>query len=388
MTVARQARDGPVSHSWQERDPERATYPSALNSEQPLNIDRILQRGSRLLIALAAVTLVAEADAQTTVDGVIFATYRYGLTKDSSFASPAAPNNFDIDRSYVNVRSKLDGGFASRITLDVDGRRAASNQLTIRVKYAYATWKPEGSALTWKLGMQPTPVLPWQDDLWGYRFQGTSPLDRTGYMSTSDFGAAVEGAWMDQGVNLDVGIFNGETYSRAPGDNHKDVAGRLSVRLLKSDDATDKGGLRLTGFALVGKATGGADRLRTMGLLSYQSKATTFGFEYSSTQDSTLASSETKGRILALFGTYNVPNSPVSLVGRLEKWDPNTDLNPAAFSAAASEQTRVLAGVAYRLAKNVRVMLDADVTSVQNGPANNAFQAANRSLYFHAEIKY
>ncbi len=341
-----------------------------------------------LVVAGACLLVATEAYAQTTVDGVIYASYRYGLTKDSSFATPAAQNNFDIDRSYVNVRSKLDGGITSRITFDVDGRRAASNQLTIRLKYAYAAWTPEGSALTWKLGMQPTPILPWQDDFWGYRFQGTSPLDRTGYMSTSDFGAAVEGAWMDEGVNVDVGVFNGESYSRAPGDNHKDVAGRVSVRLMKTDDATDKGGLRLTGFALVGKANGGADRRRSMGLLTYKSKSTTLGAELSVTQDSTLASSETKGRIVALFGTYNLPDSPFSLVGRFEKWDPDTDRSPAAFAATASEQTRVLAGVAYRLAKNVRVMLDADVTSVQNGPAPNAFEAANRSLYLHAEIKY
>lgn len=341
-----------------------------------------------LVLAGACLLVATEAYAQTTVDGVIYASYRYGLTKDSSFATPAAQNNFDIDRSYVNVRSKLDGGITSRITFDVDGRRAASNQLSIRLKFAYAAWTPEGSALTWKLGMQPTPVLPWQDDLWGYRFQGTSPLDRTGYMSTSDFGAAVEGSWKDEGVTMDVGIFNGETYSRAPGDNHKDVAGRVSVRLMKSDDASDKGGLRLTGFALVGKANGGADRRRTMALLSYQSKATTLGVELSATQDSTLASSETKGRIVALFGTYNLPDSPFSLVGRFEKWDPDTDRNPSAFAEIASEQTRVLAGVAYRLAKNVRVLLDADVTSVQNGPAPNAFEAANRSLYLHAEIKY
>lgn len=340
-------------------------------------------------LALAAFLAVgADLAAQTTVDGVIFASYRYGLTKDSSYAPDAAQNNFDIDRAYVNVRSKLDGGIKSRITIDVDGRRAASNQLSFRLKYAYATWTPEGSALTWKLGMQPTPFLTWEDDLWGYRFQGSSPLDRTKYSSTSDFGAAVEGGWYENGLNIDLGLFNGETYSGAPGDNNKDFAGRASVRLLKTDDMSELGGLRLTGFAQVGKANGGADRIRTLGLLSYRSKTTTLGFEYATMQDSTLASSETKGQLVSLFGTYLIPQTPFGLIGRLEMWDPNTDLTPTSASLAASQQTRVVAGTSYRLSKNVRVLLDADVTTVQNGPASNVFEAANRSIYLHAEIKY
>ena len=343
---------------------------------------------SALVIVGACAALSDAASAQTTVDGVIYASYRYGLTKDSTFSPAAAQNTFDIDRSYVNVRSRLDGGIRSRITIDVDGRRASTSQLSLRLKYAYATWTPEGSALTWKLGLQPTPILGWEDDLWGYRMQGPSPLDRTKYMSTSDFGAAVEGAWREQGVNVDVGLYNGESYSGTPGDNHKDVAGKVSVRLHATDDATNLGGLRLTAFALVGKATGGADRVRTMAILSYKTEATLLGVEYSRMQDSTLASNSTKGRLVSLFGTHDFADTPWGAMGRVDLWDPNTDVSPATAALASAQQTRVLAGISYRLAKSVRIMLDADVTSVQNGPAINTFEAANRSLFVHAEIKY
>lgn len=345
---------------------------------------------ARALVLLPAFLLGATAavEAQTTVDGVIFANYRYGLEKDSSYSPAASQNNFDIERAYLNVRSKMDGGVTTRLTLDVDGRRANAGQLSFRLKYAYLTWTPEGSALTWKFGMQGTPLTGWEDDLWGYRMQGANPLDRARYLSSSDIGAAVEGAWQKQRVNMDAGLFNGETYSGAPGDNRKDLAGRVSVRLLETDNATKTGGLRLTGFALVGKATGGADRTRTVGMLSYSTTALTLGAQYAVMRDSTLASSETKGRMISFFGTYDLPGRPFGFMGRVDRWDPDTDRNPSVASLVASEQTRVIVGVTHQLAKNVKLLLDADVVSLQNGPGTNAFQATNRSLYLHTEIKY
>lgn len=330
----------------------------------------------------------ASLAAQTTVDGVIFANYRYGLETDSSYTPTARQNNFDIERAYLNVRSKTDGGVSTRLTIDIDGRRANAGQLSFRLKYAYVAWTPAGSSLTWTLGMQGTPQVGFEDELWGYRMQGPNPLDRARYLPSADIGAAVAGAWQKQRVNMDVGVFNGESFSRAPGDNRKDVAGRVSVRLLETNNASRTGGLRLTGFAQLGKATGGSDRTRAVGTLSYSTNALTLGTQYAVMQDSTLASPETKGRLISVFGTYNLKDRPVGFMGRVDRLDPDRDRNPTVASLDASEQTRVIAGVTYQLAKNVKLLLDADVVSLQNGPGPNSFQAANRSLYLHAEIKY
>jgi hypothetical protein len=340
------------------------------------------------LLAALLVLSTRPAAAQTTVDGVIYASYRYGLETDTSYTPDAAQNNFDIDRAYLNVRSKMERGVSTRLTIDVDGRKAAANQLSFRLKYAYMTWTPEGSALTYRFGMQATPLVGYEDDLWGYRMQGPNPLDRAKYLSSSDIGAAIEGAWRDQGVNLEAGVYNGETYSGAPGDNRKDLAARVSVRLAASDNTSRTGGLRATAFALVGKATGGADRTRTVGMLSYVSTALTLGAQYALMQDSTLASNATKGRMISVFGHYAFPGRAVGVMGRLDRWDPDTDLSPASADVAASEQTRVIAGVSYQLARNVKLLFDADVVTLQNGPGTNAFEAANRSVYLHAEIKY
>ncbi len=340
-----------------------------------------------LALALAGLT-ASGAAAQTTIDGVIYLNGSLGLTKDTTFSPAAARNNFDVDRVYLNWRNKSEGGITSRVTLDVDGRKAQSNQLTFLLKYAFVAWKPEGSELTWKLGLQNTPVIGFTEDIWGYRMQGKVAMDRAGYLSSADFGLAVEGGWREQAVNFDVGLFNGETYSRAPGDNRKDLAGRVSVRLLETNDMSKVGGLRLTGFAHVGQATGGADRRRLLGMLSYKTTALALGAEFAVTRDSTAASAETDGRVMSLFGAYDVPDSKFGFMARVDRWDPDTDLNPATASLTASEQTRVIGGVSYRLARNVRLLFDADIASIQNGPGPNAFEAANRTLFVHAEIKF
>ena len=347
-------------------------------------------RNARLLIAVAALVGLASSGlpAQTTIDGVIYLNGSMGLTKDTTFSPDAARNNFDVDRVYLNIRSKSEGGISSRVTLDVDGRKAQAGQLTFLLKYAFVAWKPEGSELTWKLGLQNTPLIGFTEDIWGYRMQGKIAMDRTGYLSSSDFGLAVEGGWRDQALNVDVGLFNGETYSRAPGDNRKDLAGRVSVRLLETDDMSKIGGLRLTGFAHLGQATGGADRRRLQGMLSYRTEALALGAEYAVTRDSTAASAETDGRVISLFGAYKVPDSKFGFIARVDRWDPDTDRNPATAVLSASEQTRLIGGVSYQMAKNVRLLFDADIASVQNGPASNAFEAANRTLFVHAEIKF
>jgi hypothetical protein len=349
-----------------------------------------LARGVGLSVGtgLFLVGLARAATAQTTVDGLIYASYRYGLERDSSLVPASRRNNFELDRAYLNVRSKASGGIATRVTVDVDGRRASAGQQTIRLKYAFADWTPEGSAITWRFGMQNTPAVGYIEDTWGYRVQGPVPIDRYRYLSSSDIGLGAEGSWGKQAITAHAGVFNGEGYNGAPGDHRKDASARVSVRLLATDNDSRTGGLRLTGFASVGRATGGAVRNRYLGLLTYQTKATTLGAEYWITTDSTLADAETDGRIVSVFATHQRVGSPVGLIARVDQWDPNTASSPAAFDAASSRQVRVIAGVSYQLAKNVRLLLDADVASVQGSAVPNSFQADNRSVVFHTEIKF
>lgn len=352
----------------------------------------------RVMLAVALILGVhAEAArAQVTVGGVGYLQYAYSLTADSTLiatrGSPAHDNNFDVARAYVNVLGKFANGVQTRITTDVDGRKAAANQLTIRLKYAYVGWTPEKSALTFKTGLFTTPWIDYEEAVWGYRMQGTTLYDRTSFFPSSDFGIGADGTWNGDAVNMQVGAFDGEGYSNAPGDPGKDLEGRVSVRLAKTDLAGRVGGLRLTGYGQVGSATGGGSRNRFIGELSYKSKQLTLAGEYGMRQDSTGAKTpKQKGVAFGVYGVLSIPNSKAAIIARFDSFDPNSDSTSAAGAklgnAAIDKQTRIIAGVSYAIAPNLTVMLDLDSTTLQYG-SSNAFAVANKNLYFHTQFTF
>jgi hypothetical protein len=335
------------------------------------------------------------ARAQVSVGGVVYSQFMYGLKDDSSLiatrGAPAHDNNFDVTRAYVNVTGKFSDGVQTRITTDVDGRKAASNQLSIRLKYAYVGWTPQGSALTFKTGLMQTPWIDYDEAVWGYRMQGTTLFDRTSFMPSSDFGLGADGNWNKDQVNMQVGVYDGEGYSNAPGDPGKDASGRVSVRLANTDQGGRVGGVRLTGFAQVGSATGGSSRSRFIGQLSYKSKSLTLAGEYGMRQDSTGAHTpKQKGAAFGVFGVLNIPNSKAAIIARFETFDPNTDStsnSTTVGNTAIDKQTRIIAGVSYAISPNLMVLLDVDNTTLQYG-STNAFDVANKNLFFHTQFTF
>lgn len=340
-------------------------------------------------LLVLAVPLQAQEKPQLAFDGLLYLRYSYQLGTDSTFGTNAHGNNFDLDRAYLTVRAKLSHGVSTRVTTDIDPSRSTTNQLPIVLKYAYVAWQPEGSALTWKFGEIQTPLIDWLEALWGIRLQGTMALSRARYVNASDFGASVSGAWHDDGVNFTAGLYNGEGFNRRPGDQHKDAAARASVRLMGSDASGPTGGLRLTGFAHLGASNGGGTRQRYTGVLSWQSSHLTLAAEATVTQDSTATDApHTRGRVFSAYGTYTPTASPLTLLARLDRWDPDIDRERTVPDLTVNRQNRIIAGVAYRATPQLRLLLDADLASAHHGSPNNAYEASRRTLQFHTEVRF
>jgi hypothetical protein len=321
----------------------------------------------------------AAAQAPTvTVGGVGYAGYYYNL-KDSLNHS----NNFDVTRAYVNVTGKFAYGVGTRVTADI--YRNTDGSLAYRLKYAYATWTPEKSALTFKLGQMHTPWLDWEEHLWDYRMQGQAAVERAAYLSSSDFGAGVDGNWGFDKVNMQVGVYNGENYNKTPGDKGKDLMGRVSVRLMATDEGGRDGGLRLTGYGQVGRPNGGGTRNRFIGALSYRSKMLTLAALVAATKDTSLgppAVSTRKGRVISTFGVLRIPPSyKVQIIGRFDSTDPNT-------SAENDRQSRIIAGVAYQVSGNLRVLADLDHASYQGGVTTPALEAVRSQALFQIQFVF
>ena len=308
---------------------------------------------------------------QVTVSGVVYGQYLYQL-KDSLGAGDQ--NQFSIQRAYINVLGKFSGGLQTRVTGDL--QPSGSGNQMLRLKYAFAAWTPTGSDLTYKLGLLHTPWLDWEEALWDYRMQGTMALDRNGYATAADFGAGIDGKWQDDQVNGQLTVVNGEGYSGGTGDNRKDVMARVSVRLVKTDDNSRVGGLRLTGYAGVGKPTSGGTRNRFLGMLSYRSKQFTLAAEYAATKDTVTAPPvpETTGRVISAFGVYHVQSSGVTLIARVDVVDPNT-------SVSGDRQTRVIGGISYQVTPNLRVLADVDNLSYETTPTGLQDATRSRGLF-------
>src|SRR5438445_10175911 len=330
---------------------------------------------------MSATGLSAQAQApqapQVTVSGVSYLQYLYQL-KDTANHN----NNFDVTRAYINVIGRFSGGVSTRITADVN-RPAGDNSLRYRLKYAFVAYTPQGSSLTYKLGQIHTPVIDWEEALWDYRMQGQMAMERGGYLSSSDFGLGVDGNWNADRVNMQVGIYNGESYSGGAGDKRKDLMGRVSVRVMDTDDSSRVGGLRVTAYGQYGKPTSGGKRQRLLGMVSYRSKQITLAGEYAATQDSVTAPAVPKvsGSVASVFGVYRVPNSKVAVLARVDLVDPNT-------TTGNNRQTRFIGGASYQLSPNLRLLAALAMLSYQGGAPTPALAATPSQAYFQAPFTF
>src|SRR6266704_189187 len=260
---------------------------------------------------------------QVTVGGLVYTQFVYQLKDTLSHV-----NNFDITRAYVNVLGKFSGGVGTRLTADI--YRNTDGSLAYRLKYAFATYTPTGSPVTYKLGLLHTPWLDWEEALWDYRMQGTMPLERgfmkpdgtqSAYVSASDFGAGVDGKWGPDKVNFQLTVVNGEYYKAAPGDQGEDVA----------------------------------------------------------TQDRAIGAVGVNGRVYSAFGVYKFPNTKAAVLARVDVADQQ--------AGVADRQTRLIGGVSYQLSPNSRLLGDCDYVSFQGTP-NPAQEAVRSQALFQTQFTF
>ena len=333
------------------------------------------------LLAAQAGTATAQDEANkpsVRVGGTVYGQYQYFLRDAADEA-----NNFDIARAYINVLGDLGHNVTSRVTADI--YRNTDGSLAYRLKYAYAALGLGDTPLSLKLGQMQTPWVEFEEALWDYRMQGTIALDRNGYLTSSDFGFGVDGSFAGGDVTLQSGVYNGEGYQRTPGDKRKDVAARLTARVLDTDDESRTGGLLVSVFGHTGKPTGGGIRQRALAMVSYRSKLLTLAVEGALTRDRSdedvPAEPTTEGRVITAFTVLRIPQSPFAVIGRVDDVNPDID-NPD------DRRTRFIAGVSYQVSPNLRLLADIDHVKFEGGAPTPAAEATSSQALFQIGLTF
>jgi hypothetical protein len=255
-------------------------------------------------------------------------------------------NAFNVARAYINVTGNVSHLLGFRITPDIvreSGVGSSLNgRLTFRLKYAYAQvnfddWMTKGSWV--RLGIQQTPWVDFEEQIYRYRFQGTVFTDREGFLSSSDAGVAFHTNFTKNYGDVQVGIYNGDTYSRPELNDQKAFQIRGTLRPVPQSALFR--GLRLTAFYDADHYLKNGERRRFIVAPTFEHKYINAAFQYVDTRDQ---SSATKPLVDGQgWSVWATPKSTMGFEGliRFDHLEPDDSLN--------GKRDRAIAGIAYWL---------------------------------------
>ena len=266
---------------------------------------------------------------------------------------------FEVRRAYINVVGTFSDLFVVRVTPDVAARLSTSGSglpadarvgtsfdgsLVLRLKYAYGqvnldragSWAKGGWV---RLGQQPTPYFDAIEGIYRYRFQGTTFVERTGLLSSSDVGLTAHANVPAGYGDLHLGFYNGETYTKPEANSQKAFQARASVRPLPRHSFLK--GARLHAFYDHDSPVAGGQRERFVATFTFEHRRANLGFDYLSGEDrvSGLASAATVES--SGYSVWITPRTSFGLEGllRYDYFEPNR--------ATGGAKRETIAGVAY-----------------------------------------
>jgi hypothetical protein len=134
--------------------------------------------------------------------------------------------------------------------------------------------------------MQQTPWIDFIDNVYRYRFQGTTLEDREGILSSSDVGATLHYNFNGNYGDLHTGFYNGDNYNKPEANDQKAWMTRVTVRPLPKQEYLR--GLRITGFYNLDAYLKDGEKRRQIIGATYEHPYVNAGFNYLWTTDQTL----------------------------------------------------------------------------------------------------
>lgn len=331
---------------------------------------------------------VSTGATKLAVGGVMFATYAYALGDVEG-----NPNGFDVTRAYLNVFPSWGDTLDSRITYDIvrqgpgvteSGEEVTDNtteSLVARLKFAYLTKHIGKDCLDLTFGAQPTPYLQLEDELFGYRLLGRGAAEEFFGMASADFGFGAKARLLSKRVEILSNVQNGEGFSKREQNKYKEIASRASVTVLSNE----KGGLKAHVYYGYSLKDQDADKVRVIGVVSWQSAMFMAAANYIYAQDGDGAGTHVNGRGVGAFGYVNLPFALPGTVGtrvlaRVESVDKDIDVEAADGDL---ELVRTILGVSIWLHEKAQVVLDYQSYELAGNTG-----ADSQTLFAHVEMKF
>jgi hypothetical protein len=276
---------------------------------------------------------------------------------------------FDVGRAYLNVTGNVSRLVAFRITPDIVRETSAgpslNGSLVFRIKYAFAQinldeWMTSGS---WaRMGIQQTPWIDFEENIYRYRFQGTVFAERVPLptpLSSSDAGVSFHYNLPSNYGDVHLGVYNGENYTKTDVNDQKALQLRGTVRPFATG-RRELRGLQAHFFYDSDHYMRDDERNRWLGAVTYEHPNVNAGFDYLDTHDQTLASAaDVHGKGYSLWATPRLPmanGASWEALLRYDHWTPNTAATPAPATTSphpgstpfdAQKQKRTIVGLSY-----------------------------------------
>lgn len=351
-------------------------------------------------------------------------------------------NSFDITRTYINLFWYPSDRFTIRVTPNIFREVSASSavntsnssqvatnvngNLSFRLKYGYLqinnifkdlgdlSMLPGFTDTNVKVGQIENPLIPWEEDLYGYRFVNLVPLNFLAYSST-DLGVAVMGPVVYDGTRyMDYwfGYYNGSSFHSAEFNENRSPQGRVSAYpLAMYPELQNLGGsfFMSYGYSNVAPDTPDATIRRLAALVHYNGPYGAIAFEYDRTYNQNnfnnfftgaaprqmlgnvtnplytlynqILSPTATGEGYNVFGHVNFGTWPFSAFGMWQRWYPNLSYNPNPL-----DFDRVVGGVAWQPLSWMRMAIDSqNIMYFQSG---RTVPQDTHAIFTNLELNY
>jgi len=333
---------------------------------------------SIMLVLFAAINFAQEVKDKVKFSGLMFGDYFYNISNVDG--NQQNLNGFQFRRIYFTADIAVAESFDARFRTETD-QSANSNtgggKLGVMVKDAYLKWKGIFSGSDLVLGISPTPAFDISENAWGYHSLEKTIMDLNGIVSSRDFGVDLKGKIINDGtVNYWIKIANNS--SNGPeSDKYKRYYALVQVKPVDGLQATV-----YYDYAAKADVNDAFDKTSKPNnvfvaavFLNYQLKSDfAFGFEAFSRNiqngyKTTGALIDQKTMGFSLWAWVSLVDN-FRLVARYDSYDPNTDLDN-------DKTTLLLAGLDYKIAKNVSIIPNVEIFTPQTVTNTNGSTASS-----------